>query len=204
MAFSPKTTNRPASFRQLAEPTLNAGRVSTMDAFVQHGQTSTLGHTTSVAYHSLSIARALRLHCNEQALVRGALLHDYYLYDWHDHESAPDSWHGFTHPRHALRNAERDFPDLTSLERDIIAHHMFPLVPSPPRHREALLVSIVDKICTVVEVATGQPWHSRSWHVDSPSDAQPSTVHGHTSASPYRPTAVSSKATATPSTQRGA
>ncbi|MCR5392608.1 MAG: HD domain-containing protein [Olsenella sp.] len=129
-----------------------------MAGFVQHGQTTTLDHVAAVAYLSLFLVRGLGLRCDERSLVRGALLHDYYLYDWHDHQAAPDNWHGFTHPRHALRNAERDFPDLTNLERDIIAHHMFPLVPSPPRHREALVVSLADKICSTVEVFARQPW----------------------------------------------
>ena len=146
-------------YEELAFPTLAAARVSLMAGYVQHGQTTTLEHVAAVAYLSLALVRRLGLHCDERALVRGALLHDYYLYDWHDHNAAPDNWHGFTHPRHALRNAEKDFPDLTDLERDIIAHHMVPLVPSPPRHKEALVVSLVDKICSTVEVFARQPWH---------------------------------------------
>ncbi len=45
---------------------------------------------------------------DEHALVRGALLHDHYLWvDWHDHEAAIPRQlaMGFTHPRHALDNA---------------------------------------------------------------------------------------------------
>ena len=148
-------------YEKLAAPTLAAPRVRLMAGYVQHGQTSTLEHVAAVAYLSLALVRRLGLRCDESALVRGALLHDYYLYDWHDHDAAPDAWHGFTHPRHALRNAERDFPDLTDLERDIISHHMFPLVPSPPRHVEALVVSLVDKACSTVEVFARQPWARR-------------------------------------------
>ena len=148
-------------YEKLAAPTLAAPRVRLMAGYVQHGQTSTLEHGAAVAYLSLALVRRLGLRCDESALVRGALLHDYYLYDWHDHDAAPDAWHGFTHPRHALRNAERDFPDLTDLERDIISHHMFPLVPSPPRHVEALVVSLVDKACSTVEVFARQPWARR-------------------------------------------
>ena len=146
-------------YEELAFPTLATPRVALMAGYVQHGQTTTLEHVAAVAYLSLALVRWLGLHCDERALVRGALLHDYYLYDWHDHNAAPDNWHGFTHPCHALRNAEKDFPDLTDLERDIIAHHMFPLVPSPPRHKEALVVSLVDKICSTAEVFARQPWH---------------------------------------------
>ena len=145
-------------YEELAAPTLAAPRVALMAGYVQHGKTTTLEHVAAVAYLSLALVRKLGLRCDERALVRGALLHDYYLYDWHDHSAAPDAWHGFTHPRHALRNAEKDFPDLTPLERDIIAHHMFPLVPSPPRHVESLVVSLVDKACSTVEVFARRPW----------------------------------------------
>ena len=104
-------------YEELAAPTLAAPRVALMAGYVQHGQTTTLEHVAAVAYLSLALVRKLGIRCDERALVRGALLHDYCLYDWHDHNAAPDAWHGFTHPRHALRNAEADFPDLTPLER---------------------------------------------------------------------------------------
>ena len=149
-------------YEELAAPTLAAPRVALMAGYVQHGQTTTLEHVAAVAYLSLALVRKLGIRCDERALVRGALLHDYCLYDWHDHNAAPDAWHGFPHPRHALRNAEADFPDLTPLERDIIAHHMFPLVPSPPRHVESLVVSLVDKACSTVEVFAQRPWATTS------------------------------------------
>ena len=82
---------------------------------------------------------------------RGALLHDYFLYDWHlTHER----WHGFRHPYIALSNASRDF-DLTAREKNIIVRHMFPLTPIPPKYRESLLVSTADKICALKEVFVG-------------------------------------------------
>ena len=138
-------------FDELAGPIVHAARMDEMSTYTQHGNTSTLAHSVAVAYYSLAFARKLHIHCDERSLVRGALLHDYFLYDWHDHDAAPDSWHGFTHPRHALDNAERDF-DLDDVERDLIVHHMFPLVPAPPRTREGLIVSLVDKVCSTYEV----------------------------------------------------
>lgn len=139
------------AFARLAGPYLHAAHMDEMQAYVQHGDTSTYAHSVAVSYYSLALARTLRIRCDEQSLVRGALLHDYFLYDWHDHDAAPDSWHGFTHPRHALDNAMRDF-QLTAVERDLIIHHMFPLVPAPPRTREGAIVSAVDKACSLYEV----------------------------------------------------
>lgn len=142
---------------------INSGEVKRMAEFIQHGTTTTLAHVIRVMRLSVKIARALPLHFDYPALIRGALLHDYYLYDWHDSTQAPDRWHGFTHPTHALKNAQRDF-DLSARERDIIKHHMFPLVPIPPHSREAWVVTLADKIAALQEtlasrLRTKEPRH---------------------------------------------
>lgn len=58
-------------------------------AFVQHGDTSCLLHCVAVAYYSAAILDLLRIRYDRRALVRGALLHDFFLYDWHNHSRAP-------------------------------------------------------------------------------------------------------------------
>lgn len=119
-----------------------------MDSFIQHGETSCLKHTIAVAYYSLKLAKFLRIKCKERELIRGALLHDYFLYDWH--VGGWSKLHGFTHPKTALKNAEVDF-SLTDRERDIIKKHMFPLTLFPPKCREGWLVCMVDKGCSLYE-----------------------------------------------------
>ena len=114
----------------------------------QHGITSVYGHSLNVAFTALITARRLRLRVDERALVRGALLHDFFLYDWH--ERGHGMLHGVTHPQAALANAKKAFP-LSEVEADVIARHMFPLDPRPPRHRESWLVSLADKRCAVCE-----------------------------------------------------
>ena len=84
-----------------------------------------------------------------RALVRGALLHDYFLYDWHE-KDASHRWHGFHHPAAALKNASADF-GLSPRERDVIAKHMFPLTLRPPRFRESWIVCLADKWCALEE-----------------------------------------------------
>ena len=119
--------------------------------FLQHGTVSVFEHSLNVACMCVWIAMVLHLAVSYGELVRGALLHDYFLYDWH----VPDPshrLHGFTHPRCALRNAERDF-SLSRVERDMIARHMFPLTPLPPRYRESRILCIADKICACQETA---------------------------------------------------
>ena len=128
------------------------GRLGLCREFVQHGDVSVYEHVVAVAVESCRMADALARHgiaVDRPSLVRGALLHDYFLYDWHD----PEPWHrlhGFRHPFFALRNAEDDFT-LDERERNIIARHMFPLVPVPPTCREAWIVCGADKLVALRE-----------------------------------------------------
>ncbi len=139
-------------FVETVMPLCEHPTVLSMDEIVQHGDTSCLLHSLAVAYFSLYLVTVLRIRCDRRSLVRGALLHDYFLYDWHiKNDRDAHRLHGFTHPGAALRNAERDFA-LNEIEADIIAHHMFPLTPRPPKCREALIVSLADKYCAVSEI----------------------------------------------------
>lgn len=54
-----------------------------MEKFIQHGDTSCLLHTIAVAYYSIKIAEFFGIKYKKRDLIRGALLHDYFLYDWH-------------------------------------------------------------------------------------------------------------------------
>lgn len=125
-------------------------RYSMTHEFIQHGAVSVYDHCISVAEESLRIARTMNIKVDTEALIRGALLHDYFLYDWHDNPDGRHNVHGFTHPYTALKNAREDF-DLSLRECDIIVHHMFPLVPLPPHCREAWIVCLADKICATRE-----------------------------------------------------
>lgn len=126
------------------------GRMQRSRNFIQHGSTSVYEHSIRVAYYSLSLAERLHLDRNRQELVRGALLHDYFLYDWHEKDRS-HNLHGFRHPFTALRNAEADFK-LSKRERNIILRHMFPLIPLPPSCLEGWIVCMVDKGCSIYEV----------------------------------------------------
>lgn len=125
------------------------GRFSLKKQYYQHGTTSVYSHSVQVACLSLYLSRKLKLRVNERALIRGALLHDHFLYDWHDrgHEH---SLHGFTHPGTALKNAKKDY-DLNPIEENIIHRHMFPLTLIPPVCSEAWIVCLADKCCALKE-----------------------------------------------------
>ncbi len=125
------------------------GRIRKSRSFIQHGNTSVYEHSVRVAYYSLKAAEFLHLNGHRKELVRGALLHDYFLYDWHEKDRS-HSLHGFRHPFTALRNASADYR-LTRREQNIILRHMFPLVPIPPACPEGWIVCMVDKGCSLYE-----------------------------------------------------
>ncbi len=127
--------------------------------FVQHGSTNLHEHCKNVALLSLDIADRFHITVDRRSLIRGALLHDYYLYDWHDKNARPHL-HGFVHPSIALKNARRDF-DLNDIEADIIVHHMFPLTFFPPMSREGWIVTIADKLCSLYETFRLNEHHVR-------------------------------------------
>ena len=125
------------------------GRLGQLKAYRQHGRCSVYDHSLDVASLALRLSRRLHLKTDESALIRGALLHDYFLYDWHVRQPGRPL-HGFYHPKAALHNARQDY-QLNRKEEDIIRRHMFPLTPVPPRTLEGLLVCLADKICAVRE-----------------------------------------------------
>lgn len=140
-------------FRNILTEVCKNSRILESVNYIQHGNTSVFRHSVSVAYTSFWLASKLRIRINQTALIRGALLHDYFLYDWHEPDDA-HKWHGFYHAKLALANAMEDF-ELSEVEQDLIKHHMFPLNLAPPMHKEAWIVCLADKICSSGETVDG-------------------------------------------------
>ena len=136
-------------FKGCAAELLKSDDVQLMDAFIQHANVSCLEHSISVAYYSYLMCQKLNLSVDCQSIIRGALLHDFFLYDWHL-ESDRKGLHGFTHPKTALENAEEHF-SLNDMEKDIIVKHMWPLTLTPPKYKESFIVSLSDKFCSLIE-----------------------------------------------------
>ncbi len=138
--------------REHGEDILNSTNFKSTRAHIQHGTMTVHNHCMDVARYSLLLNRKFRLHCNKHDLIRGALLHDYFLYDWHDKEylSQRKRLHGFHHPMTALRNAEKEY-QLNDIQREIIKKHMWPLSVVPPVCREAWVVTAADKYCSFME-----------------------------------------------------
>ena len=117
--------------------------------FMQHGKVSVFEHSVGVTLVSLMLAEKFNMKVDTRALVRGSLLHDYFLYDWHDYHPEV-GLHGFTHAKITMENACRDF-DLNEIEKDMIARHMFPLNLKPPKYRESRILCVADKMAAACE-----------------------------------------------------
>lgn len=137
-------------FNHIALPILRTNKVCKTKEYIQHGNTSCYSHSAAVAYYSFMLVNMFKIKCNKESLIKGALLHDYFLYDWHE-KNASHKLHGFKHPKIALANASIDF-ELDHIEKDIIFKHMFPLTPIPPRYKESAIICLIDKICSFAEV----------------------------------------------------
>ncbi len=127
--------------------------VCEMKQYTHHGRTTCFQHCLNVSYYNFVLCKLLSL--DARAAARGGLLHDLFLYDWHTHRPRKGRMlHGYTHPADALENAKKHF-ELTAMEQDIIEKHMFPLTLRPPKYRETVVITLVDKYCGLIEVLSG-------------------------------------------------
>jgi uncharacterized protein len=121
--------------------------VQSMSQYIQHGEVTCLEHCINVSLKSYKVCKLLNF--DYKSAARGALLHDFFLYDWH----IPGSHvglHGVRHAKISLKNAEKHF-ELNKKEKDIILTHMWPLTLRPPKFKESYVVSLVDKFCSSKE-----------------------------------------------------
>lgn len=116
-------------------------------------------HNSSVYDHSLKVSilaykLAKKFNLDYVSVARGALLHDFFLYDWKiegERVRKPlFKKHGFTHAKESLKNAKIYF-QINKTEEDIIVKHMFPLNIAPPITKESWLVTMVDKYYAIAE-----------------------------------------------------
>ncbi len=143
--------NIPKEAMAILNPLTKDPAVLKMHSFIQHGRVTTYDHCLQVAGLSYRINCFLRAGCDEQSLVRGAMLHDFYLYDWHKKDNGTHDWHGFIHAKRALDNAEKHFT-LTEKEKQIIYCHMWPLnLTRIPPCKEAWIVCFADKLVSIKE-----------------------------------------------------
>ena len=139
------------AFYAIAKPIITHPKFI-MQKNYRHHTTNLYEHCILVAYHSFVYAKNRNL--DETSITRGALLHDFFLYDWRKDgkriKKRGFKKHGFTHAKTAYKNASNHF-NLNAMEKDIILKHMFPLNIKPPMYKESWIVSIIDNIVTFKE-----------------------------------------------------
>lgn len=115
----------------------------------QHIASSRYSHCLEVSYYTYLICKKLGL--DYVSAARGALLHDFYFYDWRNKNvEGQKKFHLLRHPKIALTNAI-DLFELNELEQDIIIKHMWPLTVKFPKFTESFIVTWVDKYCATAE-----------------------------------------------------
>lgn len=125
---------------------LEEPKVQKLEEITHHYHSTRLEHSIHVSYTSYRLAK--KFGWDARAAARGGLLHDLFFYDWRETKFTKS--HAWTHPRIALRNAEK-LTDLSEREKDIIIKHMFGATIAPPRYKESWIVTCVDKYWAVRE-----------------------------------------------------
>ncbi len=123
--------------------------VQSLKKFPQHSTIDRLDHITSVSY--MSYVYAKKYNMDFRRVARAAILHDLYYYDWHD-KARWHRPHGYKHPRFAVNNAKKLYPEISDFEENIILRHMWPLTVIPPATKAGYLVSFADKYCAAREL----------------------------------------------------
>lgn len=125
-----------------------------------HENRSVYGHSLMVSLKSYHVAKKLGL--DYKAAAIGGLLHDFYYKDWQTEEERKPllESHGFVHPKEALENSKKIFPNLIDKKTaNIIKRHMFPLTFIPPFYYESWLICFIDKYCSLEVFKTPKEWY---------------------------------------------
>ena len=147
-------------FYLLIRDIVKSEKFERMKGYRHHVKSSAYHHSIRVAYLCYLHHKFFETDIDIKELVRGALLHDFYLYDWHD-KNKEHRYHGITHPRAALKNAIEIYPDLTEREMDMILRHMFPLTPRPPKTKAGWIVCFYDKIAALGDYFGKNKWKKK-------------------------------------------
>ncbi|MBR5619767.1 MAG: HD domain-containing protein [Clostridia bacterium] len=118
--------------------------VESMKQYRHHGDTSTHYHSVFVAYSVCKMCTDLHA-WDARDIVRAALLHDFYLYEWYTEKH--DENHIWYHPKESVKNIEAHFGPMRGVQRNMILAHMFPLCKELPHSSGAWMLTLADKRC---------------------------------------------------------
>ena len=138
-----------SEFKSIIKDITSNPNIIALKERIQHANNSRFYHCLCVSYYTYYICKKLGL--DYVSAARGAMLHDFYYYDWRDkHVEGQKKFHAFRHPRIAL-NTALDIFELNNIEQDIIIKHMWPLTIKFPSYKESYIVTLVDKYCATHE-----------------------------------------------------
>lgn len=135
-------------FQKIIQELIENEDVQQMKNYIQHFNTDCYEHCYNVAYLSYLISK--KMNWNYKSSARAGMLHDLFLYNWRTRLDDRKGLHAFTHAKQACQNASKLF-ELTKKEQNMIKRHMFPVTIIPPTSKEGILLTIIDKYCTIYE-----------------------------------------------------
>jgi uncharacterized protein len=114
-----------------------------------HGAINIYDHSIAVAELAFSMVENSKT-LDKRCVVRAALLHDFFLYEWHI-PGMRYILHGWVHAGIAAEKAKEVF-GISSKEYSCIKTHMWPwTLFHPPLCREGWIISLADKIIAIKE-----------------------------------------------------
>lgn len=133
------------TFDEIANVIINKDKYQSLKKDSHHGLTR-YEHLLRVGKYTYKITKFLKL--NYISATKGALLHDYF--NEVEYLNIREMEKLRIHPFLALNNAKFEY-NLTLLEENIIASHMFPIGRVKPKYVESWIVSLVDKVVAIYE-----------------------------------------------------
>lgn len=152
MEFVRATWENDQEYMEIVNDLLENKELQKLDEITHHHFTTRLIHSIYVSYVSYKLAKSMNL--DYVSTARAGLLHDFFLEEREEVEMLGRGSHNVVHPQIALENAKK-ITELNHIEKDIILKHMFLCTfrIRTPRYQESLIVSMVDKYCSVSEVS---------------------------------------------------
>ena len=139
------TKSQNQEFDLLIKDIINNQNFRELDNELHHG-ISRFGHSYRVAEGVYKVTK--KLHMNYKEATRAALLHDFYFnYQLEENGEVKNL---VEHPDIALLNASKYY-ELSDLQKNMIASHMFPLSKVLPKYKESFCITIVDKVVAIYE-----------------------------------------------------
>ncbi len=156
-------------FEEIISDIISDPEYQKLKGFCHHNGISRFDHCVRVARLCWYAARLFRLRVVDT--VRGAMLHDFYLYR---NDLYAPSTHIRTHPQDSLDTASKRFA-LSDIEADIILCHMWPMTKKRPAYPESYIVNIADTLCAIFEYISSAGQRSRNEELRRSCPSRPQT-----------------------------